>query len=408
MKKITSAVLAFGALAMFAAGCSSDKAADTTAAPAETTAAAAADTTAAAAADTTAAMAADTTAAMAAQTTAAMAADTAAGAAAAGGTAGFILPDSKSSDRWETSDRPAIEKACAAAGIKCLIQNAEGDKAKMATIADQMVTDGAKVLAIVNLDSESNVQIQTKAAAAGVKLIDYDRLTLNGKSDVYVSFDNVAVGTAQGEGIIKCLGGADAAKGKSIIQLSGSPTDNNATLFKQGQDAAIKDSGIKVVGSEAVPDWDNQKAVPIFEQLLTKAGGKIDGVLAANDGLSGAAQTVLAKNGLKIPATGQDATVDGLRAILNGTQCMTVYKPYPAEAEAAVAAAVSLLKGEAPATNAKINDGTGGKGGRDIPYAQAAIQSIFIDNVKDVTTTGGAKREEVCKDIEDKCKAAGV
>ena len=380
MKKTTSAALLFGALAMIAAGCSSDKkAADTTAAATETTAAAAAETTAAAAAETTAA------------------------AAAAGGTAGFILPDSKSSDRWETSDRPAIEKACAAAGIKCLIQNAEGDKAKMATIADQMVTDGAKVLAIVNLDSESNVQIQTKAAAAGVKLIDYDRLTLKGKTDVYVSFDNVAVGTAQGEGIIKCLGGADKAKGKSIIQLSGSPTDNNATLFKQGQDAAIKDSGIKVVGSEAVPDWDNQKAVPIFEQLLTKAGGKIDGVLAANDGLSGAAQTVLTKNGLSIPATGQDATVDGLRAILNGTQCMTVYKPYPAEAEAAVAAAVALLKGEAPATNAKINDGA-----RDIPYAQAAIQSIFLENVKDVTSTGGAKREDVCKDIEAKCTAAGV
>ena len=387
MKKITSAVLAFGALAMFAAGCSSDKAADTTAAPAETEAAAA---------ETTAAPAAETTAAAAA-------AETTAAAAAAGGKAGFILPDSKSSDRWETSDRPAIEKACAAAGIECLIQNAEGDKAKMATIADQMVTDGAKVLAIVNLDSESNVQIQTKAAAAGVKLIDYDRLTLNGKSDVYVSFDNVAVGTAQGEGIIKCLGGADAAKGKNIIQLSGSPTDNNATLFKQGQDAAIKDSGIVVVGSEAVPDWDNQKAVPIFEQLLTKAGGKIDGVLVANDGLSGAAQTVLAKNGLAVPTTGQDATVDGLRAILNGTQCMTVYKPYPAEAEAAVAAAVALLKGEAPATNATINDGA-----RDIPYAQAAIQSIYIDNVKDVTSTGGAKREDVCKDIEDKCTAAGV
>ena len=393
MKKTTSAALLFGALAMFAAGCSSDSA-DTTAAPAETEAAA----TEAAAVETEAAPA--ETEAAAVETEAA-AAETVA--AAEGGTAGFILPDSKSSDRWETSDRPAIEKACAAAGIKCLIQNAEGDKAKMATIADQMVTDGAKVLAIVNLDSESNVQIQTKAAAAGVKLIDYDRLTLNGKTDVYVSFDNVAVGTAQGEGIIKCLGGADAAKGKNIIQLSGSPTDNNATLFKQGQDAAIKDSGINVVGSEAVPDWDNQKAVPIFEQLLTKAGGKIDGVLAANDGLSGAAQTVLTKNGLSIPATGQDATVDGLRAILNGTQCMTVYKPYPAEAEAAVAAAVALLKGEAPATNATINDGT-----RDIPYAQAAIQSIFLENVKDVTSTGGAKREDVCKDIEDKCTAAGV
>ncbi len=111
----------------------------------------------------------------------------------------------------------------------------------------------------------------------------------------------------------------EAAKGKKIIQLSGSPTDNNATLFKQGQDEAIANSGIEVVGSEAVPDWDNQKGGQIFEQLLTKAGGSIDGVLAANDGLSLAAQAVLEKNGLTLPATGQDATRDGLAAILKGT-----------------------------------------------------------------------------------------
>ena len=406
MKKTTSAVLLFGALAMFAAGCSKDKAADTTAAAAETTVAAAADTTAAAA-ETTAA-AAETTAAAAAETTAAAAAaETTAAAAAAGegGKAGFILPDSKSSDRWEGFDRPLIDAACKAAGITCEIQNAEGDAAKMATIADQMITGGAKVLALVNLDSPSAVAIQEKAAAAGVKLIDYDRLTLKGKADVYVSFDNVGVGTAQGEGLIKCFEASGGAKGKKIIQLHGAPTDNNATLFKQGYQAAIKDSGIVTVGEEAVPGWDNVKGGVIFEQLLTKAGGKIDGVLAANDGLSGAAQTVLTKNGLTVPTTGQDATVDGLRAILSGTQCMTVYKPVKAEADAAVKAAAILLKGgdlkaDFPAT---INNESA-----DIAFTALAIQPIFLDSVKIVTGDKFVPRDAVCKDLEDKCKAAGV
>ena len=402
MKKTTSAVLLFGALAMFAAGCSSDKAADTTAAAAETEAVAA-DTTAAAAAETEAAA----TEAVAAETAAA---ETTAAAAAAGGKAGFILPDSKSSDRWEGFDRPLIEAACKAAGIECEIQNAEGDAAKMATIADQMVTGGAKVLALVNLDSPSAVAIQEKAAAAGVKLIDYDRLTLGGKADVYVSFDNVGVGTAQGEGLIKCFEASGGAKGKKIIQLHGSPTDNNATLFKQGYQAAIKDSGIETVGEEAVPGWDNAKGGVIFEQLLTKAGGKIDGVLAANDGLSGAAQTVLTKNGLTVPATGQDATVDGLRAILQGTQCMTVYKPVKAEADAAVKAAAILLAGgdlkaDFPAT---INNGENGAGGTDIAFTALAIQPIFADSVKIVTGDKFVPRDAVCKDIEDKCTAAGV
>ncbi|MCB0965856.1 MAG: substrate-binding domain-containing protein, partial [Ilumatobacter sp.] len=110
---------------------------------------------------------------------------------AAGGKVGFILPDSASSARWEDFDRPLIEAACEEAGIECLIQNAEGDKDNMATIADQMIADGIGVLAIVNLDSESGAAIQEKAAAAGVKNIDYDRLTLGGSADVYVSFDNV-------------------------------------------------------------------------------------------------------------------------------------------------------------------------------------------------------------------------
>ncbi len=397
MKKTKLAASLFVGLALFASSCSKDDSSSTDAAATE--AASEAVATEAAATEAMASEAADT------EAIASEAADTVAAAAAAGGgKAGFILPDSKSSVRWESFDRPLIEAACKAAAIECDIQNAEGDKAKMATIADSMLAAKVGVLAIVNLDSPSAVAIQEKAAAQGVKLIDYDRLTLNGKTDVYVSFDNVAVGKAQGEAMIKCLGGPEAAKGKKIIQLHGSPTDNNATLFKQGYQEAIKDSGIETVAEEAVPDWDNQKGGQIFEQLLTKAGGKIDGVLVANDGLSLAAQAVLTKAGLSVPTTGQDASRDGLAAILMGTQCMTVYKPVKAEADAAVAAAVSLLKGEAPATNATINDGA-----RDLPYAQAAITPIFKDNVKDVVADGFVKKEELCTgDVAAKCAEAGI
>jgi D-xylose transport system substrate-binding protein len=325
------------------------------------------------------------------------------GGEAAGGKVGFILPDSASSARWESFDRPLIEEACAEAGLECLIQNAEGDADNMATIADQMIADGIQVLAIVNLDSDSGAAIQEKAAAAGVKNIDYDRLTLGGSADVYVSFDNVAVGTAQGEGIIECMGGEGNVEGKQIIQLHGSPTDNNATLFREGYQAAIEGSGIETVGEEAVPDWDNAQGGVIFEQLLTAAGGEIDGVLVANDGLSLAAQAVLADAGLTVPTTGQDATVEGLRAILQGTQCMTVYKPVVEEARGAVQAAAALLAGEDLGANATIDNGNG-----EIPYVQAAIQSIFIDQVKDVVADGFVTAEAVCEGIEDLCAEHGV
>src|SRR3954465_1381720 len=260
---------------------------------------------------------------------------------------GVILPDTASSARWENADRPLLGDAFKAAGVESDIQNANGDKAKFATIADQMLNSGANVLLIVNLDSPSAAAVIAKAKQQGVPVIDYDRLTLGGGASYYVSFDNVAVGTAQGEGLVKCMQ-ANGDKSGDVALLNGSPTDNNATLFKQGYEKAITDAGYTVAADQSVPDWDNTKAGTIFEQMYTKANGKFIGVASANDGLGGAAVAVLKRNGDagKIPATGQDATDEGLQRVLLGTQCMTVYKAIKKEADAASSLAIALAKGD--------------------------------------------------------------
>ena len=330
------------------------------------------------------------------------------GAGGEGGTIGVILPDSKSSARWETADRPFLEEAITAAGFEADIQNAEGDKQKFATIADAMIAKGVKVLMIVNLDSDSGATVLKKAKDAGIKTIDYDRLTLGGGADVYVSFDNVKVGELQGDGLIRCIDEAGVEKPK-IAVLNGSPTDNNATLFAQGYNSKIKpkfDSGDwELVDDQSVPDWDNVKGGTIYEGMLAKAGGTIDGVLAANDGLGGAAIAVNKKNNLQIPVTGQDATVDGLRNILTGDQCMTVYKAIKTQADTAAAAAVALAKGEAPATTGTVTDT---QTNTEVPAALATPVAIFKDNVKDVIADGFVTKDDVCKDLEAECEAAGI
>ena len=75
------------------------------------------------------------------------------------GKIGVILPYTKSSVRWETKDRPALEAAFKEAGVEYTIQNAEGSADTMATIADGMIADGVTVLAIVNLDSDSGADL---------------------------------------------------------------------------------------------------------------------------------------------------------------------------------------------------------------------------------------------------------
>jgi D-xylose transport system substrate-binding protein len=332
--------------------------------------------------------------------------------AAGPGKIGVILPDTASSVRWETADRKFLGDAFTAAGVDFDIQNANGDKTKFATIADGMISSGVKVLLIVNLDSDTGAAVIKKATAAGIPVIDYDRLTLGGGAAYYVSFDNVAVGTAIGTGLVKGM----KANGKDsgpVVLLNGSPTDNNATLFKQGYEKVIKDGGYTVAADQAVPDWDNTKAGTIFEQIFTQTKGDFVGVAAANDGLGGAAIAVLAKNKLagKIPVSGQDATDDGLQRLLLGTQYVTVYKAVKKEADAAAGLAIALAKGDKAAADAaatgKTADSTTGK---DVPSVLLEPQAIYKDTVKEVIADGFTTKEKVCTtpELQKACTDNGI
>lgn len=332
--------------------------------------------------------------------------------AAATGKVGVILPDSASSARWETADRKFLSEAFEAAGVEYDIQNAGGDKTKFSTIADGMIASGVKVLMIVNLDSDTGAAVIKKATAAGIPVIDYDRLTLGGGAAYYVSFDNEAVGTAIGEGLVKGMQEAGNSSG-NVVLLNGSPTDNNATLFKQGYEKVVKDAGYTVSADQAVPDWDNTKAGTIFEQIFTETKGDFVGVAAANDGLGGAAIAVLAKNKLagKIPVTGQDATDEGLQRVLLGTQYVTVYKAVKKEADAAAQLAIALIKGDTAGADAlasgSVEDTTAGT---QVPSVLLTPQPIYKDTVKDVVADGFTTADKICTtdELKKACADNGV
>jgi D-xylose transport system substrate-binding protein len=329
-----------------------------------------------------------------------------------GGEAGkvaVLLPDSKSSVRWETVDRPSLQKAFDDAGVEVEIQNAEGDKATQQQQAEQAITNGAKVILLVNLDSGSGAAIAANAKSQGVKVIDYDRLTLDtDANDYYVSFNNEKVGELQGQGLVDCMGDKQGAE---VAVLNGSPTDNNATLFKNGYDSVINpkfEAGDwKEIDDQSVPDWDNQKALTIFEQILQKNNNQIDGVLAANDGLANAAISALKQRKLpQVPVTGQDATLQGIQNIVNGDQCMTVYKAIQKEAAAAAELAIALAKGEEPtAETTPVNNNT-----HDVPSVLLDPVAVTKDNISEYTgEVDFPKVEDICAGkVAAKCKEIGL
>ncbi|WP_405100613.1 sugar ABC transporter substrate-binding protein [Micromonospora sp. NBC_01412] len=311
---------------------------------------------------------------------------------------GVILPDSASSNRWEAADRKYLAAAFEDAGVEYDIQNAHNDKARFVTIAEQMITNGVTALMITNLDSGTGKAVLDKATQRGVATIDYDRPTLGGSAQYYVSFDNVSVGRLQGEGLVRCLAEKGGRK-PVVVELNGAPTDNNAAQLKEGYDSVLKpryDAQEYVKGpDQSVPEWNNTTGGTIFEQMLTQTGGKIDGVIAANDGLANAVIAVLTKNKLngRVPVTGQDADAQALQHILAGDQCMTVYKPIKAEAEAAATLAIALARGEKRKTDQSFRDTTGN---RDVPAVLLAVQPVTRETVKNVIADGFIDRDAVC------------
>ena len=308
-----------------------------------------------------------------------------------------LLPDTKSSVRYELFDRPYLRAAFRSAGVRSSILNAQGDQNAQRSQADQCLTNGAKVILVDAINSGVGAAIEKDAAANGANTIDYDRIVLHGKASYYVSFNNVTVGRLEGEGVVAGLK-ADGKYGQHpvVAELNGSPTDNNAKLFKQGYDSVLDplyaDGTLAKGPDQSVPDWDNQKALTIFEQMLARTNTKIDGVAAANDGLAGAVVSALKNHGLKpIPLSGQDATPQGVQNILSGWQTMTVYKAVKKEADAAAKVAIAILSGQKVQTNGAVSNGD-----RQVPSVLLTPVSITKKNYTLLFDDGFLKRNEVC------------
>jgi D-xylose transport system substrate-binding protein len=334
------------------------------------------------------------------------------------GLIGVLLPDTTTSARYESFDRPYLEQAFKAAGLTSSdykIDNAHGSASTMQTQAEADITQGATVLLIDALDSGSGAAIEASAAAKGVKVIDYDRLVKGGAKDrVYISFDNVKVGQLIGQGEIDCITAWKVTKPNLLI-MDGDPSDNNAKLFAQGYNGVLKpkfDDGSYVKVGEPAGTWTPSVAATTFEQQYT-AHANINAVVTPNDDNANAVIASLQK--LNIPAktfptTGQDASLSGLQNVLKGYQCGTVYKPIYLEAQAAAAAAIYLRAGQAVPTsllNATTNDDS----------TSTAVPSIFltptwvtIDNMKSTVIKDAAvKASDLCVSaVAAACTAAGI
>jgi D-xylose transport system substrate-binding protein len=311
------------------------------------------------------------------------------------GKIGVLLPDTTTSSRYTEFDAPYLARALQEAGLgrsQFIITTAQGSDATEQAQAESDMTQGATVLLLDPIDSGVGASIESAAASLGVKVIDYDRMTLGGTRAYYVSFDNVAVGALMARGLVSCIR-AWHVHHPDVLVMRGAPTDNNATLFARGYDQVLRPyfaSGRYADAGQPPGSWDPTTAQTTFEEQYT-ANSKITAVLTPNDDTASAVISYLKTLNTPpraLPTTGQDATPAGLANVLAGYECGTVYKPIYLEAQAAAALTLYLRAGLAPPASL-VNGSTFD------PTSRVRVPSVLL---RPVWVTAGRMAATVIRD----------
>ncbi|RVX43906.1 D-xylose transport system substrate-binding protein [Nonomuraea polychroma] len=324
------------------------------------------------------------------------------GSAAMSGKIALLLPDANTT-RYESFDRPYFEAKVKSlcAGCEVVYANADNDAAKQQQQAESALTQGVKALVLDPVDSAAAASVVDSAKQEKVPVVAYDRFIKNAPIDYYISFDNEKVGRIQGQALVDKLKSGGATGG--ILMVNGSPTDNNATLFKKGAHSVIDSSGVKVLAEYDTPDWNPDKARQWVAGQLTQHTGRLAGIYAANDGTGGGAIAAMKAEGVDplLPVTGQDAELAAIQRVITGEQFITVYKAIRPEAELAAQVAVALIKGDKPQGATKV-DGV----------AATLLEPLVVtkDNVADtVIKDGFHKVSDICTaEYAKACTAAGL
>lgn len=317
-------------------------------------------------------------------------------------TIGLLLPESKTT-RYEAFDRPLFEQSLKEQCPQCTVvySNADQDAAQQQEQAEAALTQGVDVLVLDVVDAEAGAAIVNNAKGQGVPVVAYDRLVAG--ADYYVSFDNAKVGELQAQTLVDMMSEEGMTSG-DVVMVNGSPTDGNATLFKEGAHSVLDSSDYTVAAEYDTPDWSPDKAQQWMEgQLSALDMSSVAGVYAANDGTAGGVITALKGGGIDPlpPVTGQDAELAGIQRIVAGDQAMTVYKAIVPEAEDAATAALALARGETPESSSELEG---------VPSTLLDPVAVTQDNIMDTVVKDGFHSiEDICtSEYADACAELGL
>ncbi|MFI1166305.1 sugar ABC transporter substrate-binding protein [Streptomyces sp. NPDC020801] len=327
-------------------------------------------------------------------------------------TVGLLMPETTNT-RYVNFDYPIIKSKVADLTRKqgkVEYVNAAASASRQMQQMQEMIDNKVDVILLDAVDSHAIAGMVQKARDADIPVIAYDRLA-EGPIDAYISFDNELVGEVQARTLLEALG-PNADTSDKVVMMNGSPTDPNTKQFKQGALSELNGK-VTIAASYDTRNWSPDLAQANMTEALGKIGkDNIAAVYSANDAMAGGIVKALKAAGVTDipPLTGQDADLDAVQRIVTGNQYMTVYKPYPGEAEAAAEMAVDRFQGKDIEFDALTRDHVDSPTNKDIPAQLVPVTALTKKNIKDTVVADGIyKISDICTaKYKAACAAIGL
>lgn len=300
---------------------------------------------------------------------------------------GFSI-DSLLIERWQR-DRDVFTSSVQNLGAKVNVQNANGSIETQIAQIRYFIEKQMDVIVIIAGDCKALEEVVSQAKNAGIPVISYDRLIENANTDLYISFQNEAVGELMAKQLILDMNGEG-----DIFMLQGPESDTNVKLVRDSFEHAKKDSKLQVVYEMNCEDWLPENLVEPLKEALEQYPN-VKGIMCGNDELAGKVFQILSEKQLagKIYMVGQDCDLAACQRIVEGSQRMTAFKDIDKLAETAAKWAVELAKD--PNASKKLERSyTKNDGSYDVPCIEIPVIAVTKENIDDVIIKGGFHLKE--------------
>lgn len=257
-----------------------------------------------------------------------------------------MLTVSDGSDAFRTMLAEAAMEAAEAAGMSLEIKDAQGStENQMNQIKD---AENVDVFICALCDSGTAQQMEALAGDRPIVFINScpEEDYLEEDQYIYVGSNEEVAGQLQADYILNKYSDKDTLH----VAIIKGEKNHSAT---KGRTRAVKEtleaSGKKIqYVYEDYADWSTDTAKNMF-QLFLKTGQELDCVISNNDSMAIGIVQSAKENHLSfesLPILGVDATTDGLAAVAAGEMACTIFQPAAGQGQAAVKAAIRMVKKE--------------------------------------------------------------